>query len=623
MTTDIETLKVQLRKAAGAGQFNRAAARLLLETAPTMATAAFLTGAARRSGDPSLLARRLVILRNWTIEPLLPVLEALAAVHGMALRIEVGGYGDQGHDIFDNTGLIASAAPDAVLLADYAQAAVPALWTEADALSGTEATALADAAIDRLQGMLTGLRQRTGAPVLIQSLAPAGDNRLSGDGRDTFIRQINQGWQQALAEHPACYMFDSQAVAGAVTQSGWYDARRWAEARMPYATAALFPLAAAFYRALHPLLTAPVKLVVLDLDGTLWHGTLGEDGADGIRMDSEHPGAPFRDLQRLLKYLASRGLLLAVCSKNNASDAMPVLERHADMLLRPADLTACRIDWEPKPDNLARIVRELNIGFDAVLFLDDSPLERALMRQALPDVIVPELAADPYVRLRQIRDLPCLNRLPATLEDRARANNYQAESQRRSASQGLDMDSFLSTLDLRLSITSLSAQNVARAAQLCGKTNQFNLTTLRQSEADLVDYATAPGRTVWLVRAEDRFGDYGWIGLAQMHAGPAGLCIDNLLISCRALGRGVETALLADLAWKGREAGYHRLELHYIPSGRNMPAGRFLVEAGLQAPNTHDGVGAWLLDLTGALPVWPTWITRIGPPPSLLSTGAP
>jgi FkbH-like protein len=410
-------------------------------------------------------------------------------------------------------------------------------------------------------------------------------------------------------EHKGIYVLDYDALVARHGRLRWHDERKWLTMRMPLAAENLMHLANEWLRFIHPLTGKVCKALVTDLDNTLWGGVLGEDGLGGIKLGSEYPGAAYQALQRAMLDLFQRGIILAVCSKNNVSDAMEALERHPGMLLRPQHFAAVHINWNDKVQNLYEIAAELNIGTDALAFIDDNPVERARVRVEAPEVTVIDLPNDPMGYAPALRDSPVFERLILSAEDRERGQYYAEQRLRlefeRSASS---LEDFYRSLQQELEIAPATADTLTRVAQLTQKTNQFNLTTRRYSEQQLVDMVSSTDWRVYSVRVRDRFGDNGLVGVAITRDVHDVCDIDVLLLSCRVIGRTVETALLSFLVERARSMSMKRLQGWFLPTTKNEPAKEFYPEHKFRLLAERDGGTLWSVDLEEAEFKCPAWI---------------
>jgi FkbH-like protein len=343
----------------------------------------------------------------------------------------------------------------------------------------------------------------------------------------------------------------------------------------------------------------------VDLDDTLWGGVVGEVGAGGITIGVEGVGLAFADLQRELLRLQHHGVLLVMCTKNDPEYALAAFD-HPEMILRREHFVAERVNWRDKATNLREMARELGLGLDAFVLLDDNPRERDWVRQALPQVVVPELPDDPTERPAFVARIPSFATLAVTDDDRRRTASYYAQGERRQAQSGArSFDDYLASLDQRVTLEPLSERTLPRAAQLCQKTNQFNLLTRRHTQGDLERMLADPAHDVLTVSVADRFGDSGITGVTVVRIVDDQAEIDTLLLSCRVLGRRVEDAVLAVLVRRARERGARTLCGRYAPTERNGQVATFYPERGF-APV---GENTWALDLDASRHAAPASVT--------------
>jgi len=510
----------------------------------------------------NLLSYRLAILRSFTVEPLVPFLRVAAFNMGIDLALHLSDFNAHAQEILDPHSTLYSFSPDAVILALQTRDVAPDLWRDFSALRADQVQAAIARVAAEFRNWVQALRKKSQAHVVIHNLEnPAITSRgvldsQSGDGQTAAIQQINQLIQTIAAGHAGVYVLDYDALVARYGRAQWHDERKWLTVRLPIAAQNLNYLVNEWFRFLHPLTGKLAKALVVDLDNTLWGGVIGEDGMAGIRLGSEHPGAAFQELQRALLDLHQRGILLAICSKNNRDDAMEALQNHPGMLLTPAHFAAMRINWGDKAQNLREIARELNIGVDSLAFLDDNPFERQQVRRQLPEVYVINLPNDPMEFSRVIRECPLFERLSLSAEDQQRGKYYQAQREREQLEQTISSrEDFYRSLLQEAEVAPLTKSTLARITQLTNKTNQFNLTTRRYTEQQISQLVSSPGWHCFSIRLRDRFGDNGLVGVAITHQQGATCEFDTLLLSCRIIGRTVETAFLSFLAQHARKLG--------------------------------------------------------------------
>jgi len=573
----------------------------------------------RLRSELALRPYRVAILRSFTVEPMVPLLRAAAFIAGLDLSVYVSDFNAYPQEMLDASSALYRFQPDAAFLAVQTRDVAPDLWKEFADLESAQVRSTASRVTNDFRDWIAAFRKNSRAHLVIhnleQPLFPANGllDAQGNNGQRLALEQINHELRSIASEQTGVYILDYDSLIARHGRNTWHSEQKWLTARLPVAAANLNHVVDEWMRFLHPLTGKVAKCLVVDLDNTLWGGIIGEDGMDGIRLGPEYPGAAYQELQRALLDLHRRGVLLAICSKNNADDAREVLQHHSGMKLQPQHFTAMRINWEDKAANLREIARELNLGLDALAFLDDNPVERRQLRGALPEVAVVELPADPMLFARTVRECPLFERLTLSTEDQQRGAMYQAQQEREQQQKTLSREDFLRSLQQEVEIAPVVKATLARVAQLTNKTNQFNLTTHRWTEqqiADLcsADLGAASGWSSFSLRVRDRFGDNGLAGVAIIHREQDYCEIDTLLLSCRVIGRSVETAFLSFLANHAREGGASRLQGWFRPTTKNQPARDFYSGHGFVVEQQEGDATLWTLKLSqNAIPC-PDWI---------------
>jgi FkbH-like protein len=532
---------------------------------------------------------RVLVLRQVTVEGLDVLLQHHLFSRRVRAVVEFGGYGTQVSDVLSADGPVARLKPDLIVLAlDLG---------EIDPTYGRPGWR-ADTCLHELTGLLDLLLARTTATVVVHNFLPPlwNENGLVQDaeGGDiaSQVARVNREVVQAVRQHaPRLVLADLEALLRRLGAAAALDDRARLLWRAPYRRPFLDGWAQLVSRAACALKGKAKKVLVLDCDNTLWGGVVGEDGLDGIALDpQQHPGRSFHEFQTTVLHLAERGVLLALCSKNNEADVFEVLDHHPHSLVKRRHLAAWRIDWQDKASNIAALAEELNLGLDAFVFVDDNPLECGLVRQMLPPVTVLQVP-------KKLHELPAMllqhglfDTLGFTAEDRKRAQLYQSESQRKSErSSFADLDAYLRSLETVATIRRATAAELARVAQLTQKTNQFNLTTRRCAEAELRALAADPDSAVYSLSVRDRFGALGLVGvLIARREGDEGR-IDNFLMSCRALGRRLELAMAEQcLAELSRQWPVRRWRAEYIATAKNAQTADFWLQLGFVESRRDD-----------------------------------
>ena len=340
------------------------------------------------------------------------------------------------------------------------------------------------------------------------------------------------------------------------------------------------------------------KCLVLDLDNTLWGGVLGEDGCNGIKIGGDYPGKAFVYFQEALLSLSRHGIILTICSKNNEADVLEALEKNPSMVLRKEHFSAYRINWSNKADNIKELAKELNIGLDSFVFIDDNPTERELIKQVLPMVECPEFPSQPYMLMEFFREIVKNYFYVYTItdEDKKKTEQYKANFAREQAAVSFtDMESYFRSLDMRLTIIPADEHNIPRIAQMTQKTNQFNLTTRRYTDADIRQHLK-DGWQIWCLGVADKFGDNGITGCIMVK----GNTIDSLLLSCRILGKGIEYAFAKTILGLLRQQRGGFLNATYIPTLKNGQVADFYDKLGFCVLHEENGEKNYTISLNDA-----------------------
>jgi FkbH-like protein len=561
---------------------------------------AALQSAVRREMEtyPQLTLRLLCLsTADMLAEDLKPALAAL----GLAAHIE--------------TKAFAQVWPELMQPDDACDARI--LVLDADSLFTGDAKANEQHCAEQAETLATAIEHAVGASArpLIVSTIPAPSAPAAGyvdgwhpGGLRQAIDDANRRLYDLARRHSRLTVIDADVALAGIAPAGRCDPKLWHYARLAFSPAASRALAAACAGAWHSLNRHRAKVLVLDLDNTLWGGVVGEDGVAGVACGSAFPGSAFRAIQEECLRLKSQGMLLAILSKNDPG-AIETFDARADMPLKAEDFAAMRINWRPKPDNICELAAELNLGLDSFLFLDDSAHERDAMRRMCPEVIVPEIPGDPARRPGWLRGLRQTWPVTLTREDAQRSEFYAAERKaaalRASASS---FEDYLAGLEQQVLIAPTDAATVARVAQMHARTNQFNLTARRFDEAALRAMLNDPARYYVLhAQVRDKFGDHG-IAIAAVLRFEAGAAhVDSLLMSCRVIGRRVEHAFLAGLIDYALGRGAERICGAWLPTGRNGIARDFYPAAGFECLEESERGSIWLRTLAEAATAnWPS-----------------
>jgi FkbH-like protein len=561
------------------------------------------------------LRLKVAFLRSYTVEPAIPLLRAMARLEGIDLTVKVGEFNSYAQEVLDPEGWLYEFNPDLIFLACQTRDLAPDLWSGLDERLNADSDSVVARIVTPIVSLIEQLRLRSNASLIIQNLEQpimpsAGllDSRNEA-GQTALIGLVNQRLAVQVLKYESVFILDYDALVARHGRERWTDERKWLTARSPVAADNLIFVAREYLRFVVPLSGRQSKVLVVDLDNTLWGGIVGEDGMTGIEIGAEYPGAAYRALQAAILQMAKRGILLAICSKNNSHDALEVLEKHPEMLLRLKDFAAIRINWIDKAQNLRDIATELNVGIDSLAFLDDNPVERQRVRLELPEVAVIELPVDPMKYAGTLLACPMLERLAITAEDRARGSYYVSQRERKSSEAAAgSLEEFYRSLEMKAEIVAVTPTTLARIAQLTQKTNQLNTTTKRYSESEVHAMAQDPAWSLFGVKIIDRFGDNGIVGVVFLRLEKPELIIDTFLLSCRVIGRTVETMMLSHVCRIGIAAGCEKVTGWFLPTKKNEPAARIYSSNGfVKTRETPDG-SLWELHLGKPIQN-PAWIS--------------
>ncbi len=556
--------------------------------------------------DP-LVPFRLAVLSNSTIELIVPALIASAVRHGIALEIIQPSYDQVAQEALTPDSKVNSSKPDAILLAiDYR--ALPFKLS----LGDEEASAAAvQGALGYLQTLRNGIKSNSNAVCIFQSFAPPTeslfgslDRVLPGSLR-SFVNRVNQ----ALADYvlrSGDVLLDVAGLAETVGLANWHDPQSWNMAKFSFSDE-LIPLYADHVaRIVASLRGKSRKVLVLDLDNTVWGGVIGDDGLEGIKVaQGDARGEAHLAVQRLALDLRQRGVVLAVSSKNTDSVAREPFEKHPEMLLRLDHIAVFQANWNDKATNLHAIADELSLGVDSLVFLDDNPAERGLVRKLMPLVAVPELPEEPAYYARTLAAAGYFEAVTLATEDLKRAGFYQDNAKRASLQKQVGgVEAYLASLDMTITFQPFDVTGRARIVQLINKSNQYNLTTRRYTDPEVAEAEDDPEVFTLQVRLADIFGDNGMISVVICRPGAPGVWdIDTWLMSCRVLGRKVEHMVLRQILGHARAAGISKLSGTYRPTERNKLVVDHYAKLGFALTGEEQsGLSRWELAVDAANP---------------------
>lgn len=436
--------------------------------------------------------------------------------------------------------------------------------------------AFAETEIEKIRAEWARVQHGTKADILFFAFLPMDDGVFGsyalreGSAFPYQLLKLNYLLAEAAREAGNVRLIDLEPIRAHMGYDAFHDPKLYAIAKMPISTQALPAVASRVVDAILARKGRFHKCAIVDLDNTLWGGVIGDDGLEGIQIGELGQGHAFTEFQTWLKELKNRGVMLAVCSKNDEANAKEPFLRHPEMVLKLDDFSAFVANWEDKASNIRRIQKELNIGLDSMVFFDDNPFERNLVRTMLPEVEVPELPEDPaeYTAFARMQNLFDTNSYSD--EDRVRTERYLAEKSRTELSAGIDnYDDYLKALGMKAVCAPFDAFHIPRIAQLTQRSNQFNLRTVRYSEQEIEEIAANPRYITRYYTLRDRFGEHGLIAVVILEKRENELFVNEWLMSCRVLKRGMEQFIADSIVRAAREAGVARVVGEYIPTPKN------------------------------------------------------
>jgi FkbH-like protein len=551
---------------------------------------------------PSVIARdkikttKLGVLSNGTTDLMLPAFAVSALRHGVWLECIGTPFDQAAQQALDPSSHINRASCDFVLLAlDHRGLSLLPAPGDPD-----RARSLVDQALQHVEAMRRGLLNASGCSVIVQTLPQVSTALFGSLERSVpgtiqwMIDRFNTELRAAVAAS-SDLLLDAAALAETVGLARWHDPVQWALGKFSFAHDVVPLYADWLARLVAAARGKSRKCLVLDLDNTVWGGVIGDDGLAGIVLGNGHPtGEAFLSVQQAALALRDRGVVLAVSSKNDDEVARSPFRKHPEMLLKEHHITVFQANWRDKAANIKAIAETLNIGVDSLVLLDDNPAERAQVRGALPDVAVPELPEDPAFFAQTLMAAGYFESIGFTAEDRQRADQYQANAARAELlGAATDLEAYLRSLDMKAIVGRFDSVGRARITQLINKTNQFNLTTRRYTEAQVMALEDSPEGFTLQIRLVDKFGDNGIVAIVICLPDGADWLIDTWLMSCRVLNRKLEETTLNCIVAAAKSAGVRSVIGQYLPTDRNEMVKEHYPRLGFERLDDRDGGSRW------------------------------
>jgi FkbH-like protein len=569
------------------------------------------------SANLSLMNGRIAVLSNFTFDTVLPLIYGEMAYYGYLPTPYVADFDSIPDNILNPHSKFYEYEFDFIILSHWLETLSTILTSKFLSTSEKDIEGELERLEKYFNTLITEIRKKSTGTVFINNFplpeyTTLGifDSRSNVSHVNTIIK-LNQIISQIARSHTGVYIVDYFSIFARFGYQNCVDEKFWQMTRAPIGRKALLPIAEEYGKFFRALSGKSKKCIILDCDNTLWGGIIGEDGLSGIKLGNTHPGQSFVDFQQEIVNLYHRGVIVALCSKNNEADVLDVLHNHQDMVLKKEHVTTYQINWDDKVTNIKKIASALNIGLDSLVFIDDNPFECNLIKEQLPEVTVIELQKSAPLMKKQLQELALFDSLTFSSEDKNRNQMYASDQNRKKIlSESSSLEDYLKSLGLVVTIAPVGEPEISRVAQLTQKTNQFNLTTKRYTEADISNFVSNKNFDVIYLRVADKVSDLGIVGLAIIEYTNHIANIDTLLMSCRALGRGAETALLSKIVHLAQTRHSSKIIGQYISTPKNSQVADLYLKNNFLLMNKEaDSKFTYEFDIEKNNILNPEWIT--------------
>lgn len=560
---------------------------------------------------------RISLLGSFTMEPLAMYLDVDCRLIGLWPDVYIGPFNQYSQEVLNDSSRLYKFDPDVIVLAVHVESLLDRDFLPRFVLlSDSEKRQQQTPIIDRVKALVSKLTPKTKAMILVNNFivpefSPLGilDNKVEM-GLKEFVQELNRVLADLYRESKQVYVVDLENLASGHGKSRFLNPEMYYRGAFLFSESFLPIVAQEYIGYIKALRNLVRKCIVLDLDNVLWGGILGEDGFEGIKIGGDAAGKAYVDFQRLLFSYYNRGVVLAINSKNNYEETMRVIREHPGMVLRERHFASVRINWGDKVENMIELADELDLGLDSMVFVDDSPQERERMKQALPQVLVVDLPASPFRYCQSLQRINDFNTLTLSEEEKRRGEMYYARRERMQLMETKSsLEEFLRSLDMSIEIKYADRFSILRITSLINRTNQFNLTTRRYTQRQVEEMNAQPGRfQIYCLGVSDRFGDEGIVGVAIVRNEDQMWVVDSFLMSCRVIGRKIETAFLAKIVSDAKRNGVFYLVGEHIPTAKNEPARSFYKDHGFEKIEEGEDLTRWRLDLEKYTVNMPEWV---------------
>lgn len=536
---------------------------------------------------------KIALLSSFTINGLEEIFKVKCAQEKLECITYVGEYNQYNQEILKNDSNLYRFSPDVTFLLIDTRSIIGDLFFNPYKLSVNQRREYVNNKSNDIIKLAKLFAKNSNSKLIVANLAvptysPLGVFESKTEyGIQEMVNELNKNLAKAFSNEPLLYLYDFDGFVAKNGEKNIFDYRQYYFGDIKVSVDFLPHLADDLMGYVKAIGGLNKKCIVLDLDNTLWGGIVGEDGFNGIKLGTDPIGRAYVEFQRHLLALNQRGIILAINSKNNFDDAIKVIKEHPNMILREEHFACMKINWNDKISNFNEIAKELNIGLESMVFFDDDPVNRELVRMNMPEILTIDLTLDPSYYVPILLNMNDFNILKITEEDKNRGKMYVEQRKRIELEKNVkNFDEFLKQLNIKIIIKKTDEFTIPRISQLTLKTNQFNLTTRRYQEEDIRKFSLDEKKLVGCVQVKDKFGDNGITGVYIINKDSQDQwTIDTFLLSCRILGRKVEDSILYYIIDKAKKGGIKKLRGEFVPTKKNKPAEDFLSDFGF----TKDG----------------------------------
>ena len=539
--------------------------------------------------DSSMKDVRIAFLSNFTITGIAEIMKSLCFEYGIYAECYTSLYNQYAQDILNKSSELYNFKPDVIFILLDIENLFGDNYYFYYRMNVQQRNDFIQENFDEIKGLIRILEENTNAKIIVNNLlVPNYSSRGIIENKQEFgikkgVCHFNDMLELLSINNSKLFIFDMNLFCSRIGYEFVYDQKMSYLGDMKISPSGLVKLSSKYMGYIIPLMSITKKCIVLDLDNTLWGGIVGEEGIENIKLGPEKEGKPFMDFQKRLLELFERGVILAINSKNNYEDAIEVIKNHKYMILKEHHFASMKINWQDKITNMKEIAKELDIGLDSLVFIDDDKTNREFVKEFLPEILVLDIPEDHCFYPSIIENLVVFNLFNITDDDLNRGRMYADQNKREQFKAEItDVGSFLKQLKIKVNIIKVGKMTIPRVAQLTQKTNQFNLTTKRYQEENIQNFLESGDYVIKCINVNDRFGDYGITGviIVRKHDDEEYWNIDTFLLSCRILGKNIEFSLMQNLIDDAKKAGVKRIHGKFVSTKKNKPAENFLEECG-------------------------------------------